>query len=134
MLGGRILGQGTYGCVFQPALVCRGKKRNICENMVGKITSKRDAKNELEISEILHAIQDFKSYTIPVEKEKCSPRAKSKQTEKDIQECDLSKELDIKIELYRFNDLKKICNFLKFRKCIQKIDIINSKSLTDKLR
>jgi len=95
MLGGRILGQGTYGCVFQPALVCRGKKRNIGETMVGKITSKRDAKNELEISEMLHAIPDFKNYTIPVEKEKCSPRAKSKQQEKDIQKCDLSKELDL---------------------------------------
>ena len=57
MLGGRIRGQGTYGCIFQPALKCRGNKiKNSNASMVGKITSKQDAKNELEIAKILGSI------------------------------------------------------------------------------
>jgi len=96
MIGGRILGQGTYGCVFQPSLECRGKKKNKDETMVGKITSKKDAKNELIIAKILKNIPDSSNYTIVAEVDKCTPRAKSRQSDIDIQACEFSK--DIKLQ------------------------------------
>jgi thiamine kinase-like enzyme len=96
MIGGRILGQGTYGCVFQPSLECRGNKKDKDENMVGKITSKNDAKNELMIAKILKKIPDSSNYTIIAEVNKCTPRARSRQSEPDIKRCEFSK--DVKLE------------------------------------
>jgi serine/threonine protein kinase len=97
MLGGNIRGQGTYGCIFQPALKCRGKNNKERDSsMVGKITSHRDAKNELEISRILRNIPDSSNYVIMAEPEKCTPRSKSKQDDPDIERCRLLH--DIKLQ------------------------------------
>jgi hypothetical protein len=85
--GGRIRGQGTYGCVFQPPLLCRGK--SIADpNKVGKITMPEDARNELAIAKYLATLPDAKRYTLPPEAESCVPRAKSKQKERDLGACD----------------------------------------------
>jgi len=90
MLGGRIRGQGTFGCIFQPALECRSKKsKSTNADSVGKIAAKVDAKNELYIASILHKIPGFSNYTIPVEQESCVPKAKKHQVEPDIEKCDL---------------------------------------------
>ena len=102
MLGGRIRGQGTYGCIFQPALKCRGNKnKNSNSSMVGKITSQQDAKNELEIAKILSKIHNSSDYVVLTEATKCIPRVKSKQTDKDVEQCDLLKtmELDDTVQL-----------------------------------
>jgi hypothetical protein len=95
MLGGRIRGKGTYGCVFQPALKCRGKNHNVNSQMVGKITSKDSAKNEIGIAKILNQIPDASEYAILAEEETCIPRTKSKQSDKDIGQCDLINEIKI---------------------------------------
>jgi thiamine kinase-like enzyme len=96
MLGGRIRGQGTYGCIFQPALKCRGKKiKNSNSSMVGKITSKQDAKNELEIAKILGSIENSSQYVVLTDSAKCVPRVKEKQTDDEIGECDLLKTMDL---------------------------------------
>ena len=44
MEGGRILGQGAYGCVFTPPLLC--KKKDVVKDKVGKLTSEKDAYRE----------------------------------------------------------------------------------------
>jgi len=85
MLGGRIRGQGTYGCIFQPALKCRGKKGKEDPTMVGKITSKEDAKNEIEIASILNKLPEYEKYVIVSTGELCIPKAK--QVEKDLNQC-----------------------------------------------
>ncbi len=96
MLGGRIRGQGTYGCIFQPALKCRGNKvKNSSGSMVGKITSKQDAKNELEIAKILGSIENSSEYVVLTESTKCIPRAKGKQEDTDIGQCELLKTMDL---------------------------------------
>jgi serine/threonine protein kinase len=96
MLGGRIRGQGTYGCIFQPALKCRGNKiKNSNAPMVGKITSKQDAKNELEIAKILGSIKNSSDYVVLTEATKCIPRAKTKQVDGDIGQCNLLKENEL---------------------------------------
>lgn len=96
MLGGRIRGEGTYGCVFQPALKCRGKKNNNTNiSTVGKITSKLDAKNELKITKLLHKIQGASDYVILPEEETCIPRSKRKQTDPDVEKCGILNTMDI---------------------------------------
>jgi hypothetical protein len=92
MLGGRIRGQGTYGCIFQPALKCRSKKgkKSIDDpTMVGKITSKGDAENELEIANLLNKLPDYSKYVIVSTGELCIPKVK--QVEKDLDQCKFSK-------------------------------------------
>jgi hypothetical protein len=86
-VGGKLRGQGTYGCVFQPPLLCRGKG-SPGPNKVGKITMPADAANELEIAKILSTLKDAKRYTLPPEPESCTPRAKSKQKDRDIAACE----------------------------------------------
>jgi len=88
--GGKLKGQGTYGCVFQPALLCRGSTNDskVDPKKVGKITLLQDGRNELEISEHLHTIEGYEEYTIPVELETCVPRARSRQEEKDLDKCE----------------------------------------------
>ena len=83
MKGGFLRGQGTYGCVFQPALLCRGSKNPTDSNKVGKITSYEDAKNEIKIGNYLSSINDYEKYVIPAETGSCIPRVKSKQVDKD---------------------------------------------------
>jgi serine/threonine protein kinase len=92
MEGGRIRGKGTYGCVFQPRLKCRGKKKRNDPSLVGKITSSLDARNELEISEYLHGIEEFDKYTVLPDLESCRPRARSQQSEKDLKMCDFAED------------------------------------------
>ena len=96
MRGGRIKGQGTYGCVFQPALECRGKEKGkVNPGMVGKITSKSDAKNELDIARHLNKIPNVEKYVITVQGEPCVPRAKSRQTDKDVDQCKTSEKVPL---------------------------------------
>ena len=51
MYGGKIIGQGTYGCVFSPPLQC--KKKVIPKSKVGKITSESDNISEEEKDELI---------------------------------------------------------------------------------
>ena len=95
MKGGFLRGQGTYGCVFQPALLCRGSKNPTDPNKVGKITSYEDAKNELKIGKYLRTIDGYENYVIPAESDSCIPRAKSKQLDKDIDKCKFSDDLHL---------------------------------------
>jgi serine/threonine protein kinase len=95
MDGGRIRGKGTYGCVFQPMLQCRGKKRRSNPSLVGKITSSQDARNELDISKHLHKIQEFKLYTVIPDLRSCTPRAHSRQTEPDLKLCNFTKDVPL---------------------------------------
>lgn len=101
MYGGRILGQGTYGCVFQPALRCQGSTSPSDSRTVGKITSSLDAHNELDISQYLKSLPGSSNYTIPVDTDSCTPSPHSKHAEKDLDKCDLldTIELDKTIQL-----------------------------------
>jgi hypothetical protein len=125
MIGGKLKGYGTYGCVFQPALLCRGSKNPTDQNKVGKITGYADAKNELKIGKYLESIPESSNYTIFPESESCIPRAKSKQVDEDIDDCPFSEKLHLEstvqlIMPWGGNPLSRInlnpssFNFLKF--------------------
>jgi serine/threonine protein kinase len=84
--GGRLLGQGIYGCAFDPPLICKdGRKMDA--NKVGKITSKDEADNEMGVSRaIRNVIPNATKYYILVE-DSCIVAPRSKQKEKELSSC-----------------------------------------------
>lgn len=145
MKGGRIRGQGTYGCVFQPKLKCK-KKRGVptgesSDSMVGKITLPQDAENELAIANYLATIPDAKLYTLAPEPESCKPQARSKQTEPDLEVCQLLSdtplEQTIQIEMpwggYPLSRLNLHPNSFDFTKFCEQIFSIGSFLLLNNL-
>jgi hypothetical protein len=94
--GGKMLGQGVYGCAFKPPLKCITLKRKPLgkdrdnQNRVGKITSVSDAVNEFDMSKKLAAIKDTKDYFVLIE-EMCRPQPGKLQTDPDLPKCDAMK-------------------------------------------
>jgi len=101
MRGGRLIGQGTFGCVFKGPLLCRGKKSEKAEKVgkedgrVGKITSHKDASNELKIARYLQTIPNSERYSVFSKSPSCIPRAKAKQLDPDIDKCNILESADI---------------------------------------
>lgn len=82
--GGKLLGQGLYGCAFSPPLIC---KKNIkTKGIVGKITSIDDASTEYSVSMLLKENPYAEEYFIIME-DICSPKPRANQKEKDISSC-----------------------------------------------
>lgn len=90
MEGGRILGQGTYGCVFTPPLLC--KKKGIGKSKVGKLTSEKDAYREYNAFVYLNKISEYKNYYI-LPDTICSPKIIDNQYDKDINKCEFINKL-----------------------------------------
>lgn len=69
MIGGNLLGQGGYGCVFHPAILCENrKKKNDKEKFVTKIQQKNSAAtSEFEISQKIKKILLYNIYYIPID-------------------------------------------------------------------
>jgi len=92
--GGELIGEGVYGCAFDPPLVCKGqngkainKKNNVKKGeRVGKIGKVEDAQAEYEISHFLQKIPNSQKYFILVDN-LCTPLPRSQQTEKDLKKC-----------------------------------------------
>lgn len=89
--GGKLLGQGIAGCVFDPPLKCskvkRVKKVNTNNHKVGKLTTPVETLKELTISTELDEIPDAHKYFALIESI-CTPLPKYKQTEKAIKKCE----------------------------------------------
>ena len=93
MDGGAIIGQGTYGCVFDPPLLCaeaKQKRRQHSAKIVGKLTQAEDAENELDAAIALHSIPDSELYfVLPNPKTVCKPKDLTKQPgQKDLKHCE----------------------------------------------
>jgi len=81
MLGGNVIGQGTYGCAVVPPLLCKGRVREDMKEVkkaskkktVGKVTLSIDAETELHISRILRKEKLWKNYFVLPEIESCQP-------------------------------------------------------------
>ena len=59
--GGALLGQGSYGCVFRPALACKGNTRNR-PHQISKLMDGVDAIEELEQRDLFHTIDPAQKY------------------------------------------------------------------------
>ena len=91
MLGGRLLGQGLYGCVFDTSFSCaKGPKRDKAidrKSPIGqltKLTNPVDAAMEFNIAEMIRRIPLWRNY-FAVAESMCVPSKKQK--EKDIPAC-----------------------------------------------
>ncbi len=91
MIGGKLLDQGMYGCVFIPSLECKNtKKHNV--NTLSKIILKDDAEFEFSISKIIHKIPLWKNY-FTVSESICEPSKKQKDS--DLKKCDVLKDFEL---------------------------------------
>lgn len=84
--GGKLLGAGTYGCVFDPPLICKGETSVPVRDRkkLGKITAPVDAATEIKAA---LALRDLQSpyFLLPDAKSVCEPGEKQK--EKDLKLC-----------------------------------------------
>ena len=86
--GGKLLGQGVYGCAFSPPLKCVVRTKKVSPGRkVGKITSTEAAQKEFTVSKTLEKLPHAESYFTLIES-LCSPASRGKQTEKDLPKCD----------------------------------------------
>ena len=90
--GGKLIGQGAYGCIFSPPLTCRGEtkpRRGWKTKKLGKMTEISDIKNEITASKVLGRFPDAKNYCILPEIDTlCKPAPMSQQREKDLKDCE----------------------------------------------
>ena len=82
MLGGNVIGQGTYGCAVVPPLLCKGRARHERKEKstsrknkksVGKVTLMMDAETEIYISKLLRKEKLWKNYFVLPELDTCEP-------------------------------------------------------------
>ena len=90
MKGGTILGEGGYGCVFQPPLQCKNKRltqRN--KNYISKLSHKKDATLEWKMAKkIDKLLPNNKEYVINW-RSMCVPA--QQQTDKSVRNCGIYK-------------------------------------------
>ena len=87
--GGKLIGKGTYGCVFDPPLKCKSKYGPVKKNRVGKVTQPVDFAAEAEAAKELQSLGIAQTYFIlPDLQSSCEIANVSKQTEMDIQKCE----------------------------------------------
>jgi hypothetical protein len=90
-LGGKLLGQGVYGCAFSPPLKCVVRKAKATPGRkVGKIETTEEAQKEFTVSKKLEKIPHAETYFTLLES-LCTPAPRSQQTEKDLSKCDAIK-------------------------------------------
>tara|TARA_Y100000816_G_C26101646_1_gene584057 strand:- start:119 stop:1264 length:1146 start_codon:yes stop_codon:yes gene_type:complete len=62
MIGGNLLSEGGFGCVYHPSITCKGEEEN-SKNFVSKIQKyNKSARNEIKISEILKEVPGYKNF------------------------------------------------------------------------
>ena len=92
MEGGKYLGKGRYGCVFQGPLLC--EKKQLSKTKVGKITDPEEASYELHAYKELHNIHEAKDYFI-IPDSSCKPRPLESQIDQEINKCHLLREYEL---------------------------------------
>jgi len=87
--GGKLIGEGSYGCIFTPSLECKNKKtqQKVDENPdleVSKLILTKYAKQEDDVSTLIRKIPLWKNYFI-VSETICQPS--SNQKDKQLKDC-----------------------------------------------
>jgi serine/threonine protein kinase len=87
--GGKLLGQGSYGCAFTPPLKCRGKPKkgeDVVNKRVGKITTDLDSYWEVIISKRLAQNPLASNYFI-LSEDICEVDTRKQQNEPELEKC-----------------------------------------------
>jgi serine/threonine protein kinase len=98
--GGKLLGEGTYGCVFSPPLLC-DDNRPIAKGHVGKITQPIDLLIEFEATKQL-APMKLPHFILPDEGSACSPAKKERQRDKNLGSCKIIQNSDLSTKMFHF--------------------------------
>ena len=91
--GGELIGQGSYGCVFDPPLECENNE-NIKNGSIGKITTINEARSEYAFSMALKELPYNQEYFAIIDST-CIPKAKNKQKGKNISKCKILEKVDL---------------------------------------
>ena len=90
IVGGDLIGQGTYGCAFTPMVPCAdGKRRGIPSKYIGKVfADAENAEEELEYAAILRKI-DPQSKMFYYPNDTCDVKVGDVRAQKDASKCEL---------------------------------------------
>lgn len=79
MKGGKVIASGTYGCVFDPALICKGETKRK-PGYVTKLLQKEDFDDEMKetvaILPYISQIPNNENYFVVIQNKPCRPRTK----------------------------------------------------------
>lgn len=106
--GGNLIGLGSFGCVFHPAIKCSGQK-NIHGDMVSKVffseESKKEAEEEIKIDKLVKSIKGYEQWSHIWEKN-CLPKKYEEliKEDKDIKRC----LLENGVEIDEFNKYRRM--------------------------
>jgi hypothetical protein len=80
-IGGKALGSGGFGCLFKPALKCKGESKGEKGNMVTKLMLTKNANSEYEeitqFQKVLSHIPNYTDYFLVDNITICEPKALS---------------------------------------------------------
>ena len=97
MKGGRLIGQGAYGCVFDPPLACRGKKgAKKGTGKLGKLTAIEDIESEILAATRFKDKPESKKYLILPELDTLCKESTdiNAQNEANLSKCEFLKKID----------------------------------------
>lgn len=101
MIGGSLIGRGSFGCVFKPEIQCNGSNKQISDKNVSKIffskNSHDEALEELEIDSMIQKIPNYDDWC-HIWTQTCKPQHYDKIHKKDKSVQDCIKKAKISIE------------------------------------
>jgi len=89
--GGKKIGEGSYGCVYRPPLLCEGEVVRR-ENTVSKLMKTRHALDEIKENAHIDRIDPEFEFHLPPP-EMCSPAPPDKEHDKNFKGCDIVKKI-----------------------------------------
>ena len=96
----KLIGQGSYGCIWKPGINCNGKV-NKNKNYINKIQAVNFySKNELEISNIIKKIYKYQKFFVTVQKYCIVKFNKLQKSDLNLRECEVINH-DIYNSIYR---------------------------------
>lgn len=91
--GGKLLGEGVYGCAFDPPLRCDKVKQGILKDKsthrVGKVTSVAAAQKEFTMTQVLAKQPNAEKYFVLIDS-LCTPEPRAKQTDPELKSCEFA--------------------------------------------
>ena len=108
--GGKLLQQGTYGCIYIPQLKCKGDVQTLPKNdsvshdiKIDKIMQTKHANIEFAVARRIQALPDWKRYYI-VPDVLCEPEPREQQVNANIDNCAVVDKADWKdLRILRMN-------------------------------
>jgi len=103
MIGGKKIGEGSYGCVYRPPLRCKGQTGRRPDNMVSKLMLKEHALEEMIENERINQIDKEFIYHLPPPQE-CVPEYPTLKDDNLFRDCGIIQDHRIDINQKGWDD------------------------------